>query len=293
MRWCLGFLAGMLLGGASPLHGQTTDAAADASTAIVVRDEVVFDQIDCFRVETSTATYVLGKKGAGIVSIFDADGRDWIGYKPEGKAKGEYRGMPKCGQPVKFFHCGYSYGQYPTENVFVTQVTEQSAQRVRIDSVTRDGKSACYWVFEPTRATFTITRIDRPTFWFLYEGTPGGVLDPQDDYVIRPDGTKTTLDTPWSQVVPWVCFGCKESKRGFWCRNHQRPEEGQTDSYVSWPFEREADGGLYDMTVFGFGRKGYKELIEHIPDLKQLPATFSVGFVEEVSVEGVTKAIGE
>ena len=33
------------------------------------------------------------------------------------------------------------------------------------------------------------------------------------------------------------------------------------------------------MTVFGFGRKGYKELIEHVPDLKLLPARFSIGFV--------------
>ena len=34
------------------------------------------------------------------------------------------------------------------------------------------------------------------------------------------------------------------------------------------------------MTVFGFGRKGYKELVEHVPDLKRLPARFSIGFVD-------------
>ncbi len=33
------------------------------------------------------------------------------------------------------------------------------------------------------------------------------------------------------------------------------------------------------MTVFGFGRKGYKELVKHVPDLKRLPARFSIGFV--------------
>lgn len=52
------------------------------------------------------------------------------------------------------------------------------------------------------------------------------------------------------------------------------------DSYVSWPFAREQDGSFQEMTVFGFGRKGYKELVEHIPDLKQLPARFSIAFVE-------------
>ena len=38
------------------------------------------------------------------------------------------------------------------------------------------------------------------------------------------------------------------------------------------------------MTVFGFGRKGYKELIQHIPDLKRLPARYSIGFVEKADV---------
>src|SRR5262249_13908225 len=48
---------------------------------------------------------------------------------------------------------------------------------------------------------------------------------------------------------------------------------------VSWPFQKEADGSFQDMTVFGFGRKGYKELVKHVPDLKHLPARFSIGFV--------------
>jgi hypothetical protein len=98
-------------------------------------------------------------------------------------------------------------------------------------------------------------------------------------FVIRADGTKTTLDTPWSQVVPWVCFGSARTKVGFFCLNHQAPEDGETDSYVSWPFQKEKDGSFQDMTVFGFGRKGYKELVEHVPDLKRLPARFSIGFV--------------
>ena len=34
------------------------------------------------------------------------------------------------------------------------------------------------------------------------------------------------------------------------------------------------------MTVFGFGRKGYKELVEHVPDLKNLPARFSIAFID-------------
>ena len=57
----------------------------------------------------------------------------------------------------------------------------------------------------------TLLRIDLPTFWFLYEGTPGGKLNPDKDFVIHADGQKTTLSQPWSQVVPWVCFGSTET----------------------------------------------------------------------------------
>ncbi len=67
---------------------------------------------------------------------------------------------------------------------------------------------------------------------------------------------------------------------GFVLVNHQAPEPAEVDSYISWPFRRESDGSYQDMTVFGFGRKGYRELVEHVPDLKRLPARFSIGFVD-------------
>jgi CubicO group peptidase (beta-lactamase class C family) len=259
------------------LAGSLSDRSE--SNRVRISEITLHDDMDCFKVETPTATYLYGKKGAGFASIMDKDGRDWVSYRPGGQAQGEYRGLPKCGQPAKFFHCGYGYGQYKTDNVFASRVTERAADHVRVESETRDGKSACAWDFYPTHATLTLQRIDRPTYWFLYEGTPGGKLDADQDFVIRPDGTKTTLDTPWSQVVPWVCFGAAETPIGFVCVNHQEPAEGETDSYVSWPFQKDKDGSFQDMTVFGFGRKGYKELVEHVPDLTRLPARFSIGFV--------------
>ena len=45
------------------------------------------------------------------------------------------------------------------------------------------------------------------------------------------------------------------------------------------------------MTVFGFGRKGYKELVEHVPDLKRLPARFSIGFIDRADLESAKAAI--
>lgn len=261
------------------LAGQPPGPLGIAS--VRVSEVTLHGDMDCFKVETPTATYMYGKKGAGFASIFDKDGNDWISYRPGNQAKGEYRGLPKCGQPTKFFHCGYGYGQYKTDNVFASHVTVRTADHIRIASETRDGKSACIWDFYPTHATMTLLRIDLPTYWFLYEGAPACKLDADHDFVIRPDGTKTSLDKPWSQVVPWVCFGSAKTKIGLLCVNHQDAEPGETDSYVSWPFQREKDGSFQDMTVFGFGRKGYKELIEHVPDLKRLPARFSIALVPE------------
>jgi len=255
-------------------------AAAQGTAPVRVSDVTVHGDMDCFKIETPAATYFYGKRGAGFASILDKDGRDWVSYRPGGKARGEFRGLPKCGQPTKFFHCGYGYGQYPTDNAFTSRVTLQTAGHACIESETRDGKSACTWDFYADHATFTLARIDQPTHWFLYEGTPGGHLDPAQDFVIRPDGRRTTLDEPWSQTVRWVCFGAAETPVGFVCVNHQDPEPGETDSYVSWPFRKEEDGSFQDMTVFGFGRKGHKELVEHVPDLKRRPSRYSIGFID-------------
>ena len=45
------------------------------------------------------------------------------------------------------------------------------------------------------------------------------------------------------------------------------------------------------MTVLGFGRKGYKELIEHIPDLKALPARFTIGLIDGTDYEHTSDLI--
>ena len=250
-----------------------------ADREVRVGEVTIHGDMDCFRIETATATYLYGKRGAGFASIIDKDGRDWVSYRPGGEARGEYRGLPKCGHPTKYFHCGYGFGQYQTGNPFSSRLTMQEPRHARIESETSDGKSACYWDFYPDHATLTLLRIDLPTFWFLYEGTPGGKLHADQDFVIRADGRRTSLSEPWSRVVPWVCFGSAETPVGFVCVNHQDPEPGETDSYVSWPFTKSHDGSFQDMTVFGFGRKGHEKLVHHVADLTRVPARFSIAFI--------------
>lgn len=249
----------------------------------------MFGDLDCFRIETPAATYLYGKRGAGFAGIFDPAGHDWISYRPGGKALGEYRGLPKCGHPVKYFHCGYGFGQYTNDNWFDSRVTLRQPAHVRIESETRNRDSACAWDFFPDHATLTLRRIGLPTYWFLYEGTPGGQLDVADDFVLRPDAKKTLLTQPWSEVTPWACFGAGESSYGLLLVNHQQPEAGQVDSYVSWPYQPESDGSLNQMTVFGFGRPGWKDPKQHTPPLRQLPARFTIAITPRTDPASVQK----
>ena len=69
-----------------------------------VSEVTLHGDMECLKIETPVATYFYGKRGAGFARILDRDGHDWISYRHGAKALGEYRGLPKCGQPVKYFH---------------------------------------------------------------------------------------------------------------------------------------------------------------------------------------------
>ena len=141
---------------------ESVSGHAPTISTVRVSEVMIHGDMDCFKLETPTATYLYGKRGAGFAGIFDKDGRDWVSYRPGGLSRGEYRGLPKCGQPTKFFHCGYGYGQYKTDNPFSSRITAQEVDHVRIESETRDGKSACRWDFYPDHATLTLWRSPHP-----------------------------------------------------------------------------------------------------------------------------------
>lgn len=265
--------------------GTTVKAAAggpagpDSAPLVRLSDVTLFGDLECFRIETPHATYLYGKRGAGFASLLDRDGRDWISYRHGQLAAGEYRGLPKAGQPVKYFHCGYGYGQYATDNPFASAVTLLGPAHVRIRSTTLRGDASGEWDFYPTHATFTLHRRPGGRFWFLYEGTPGGTLDP-GDFVYRPRGHVTPLTRPWDEVVPWAAFGASETNQLLLLVNHGTPSP--VDSYVSWPYRPSPREPVPLMTVFGFGRAAWDDPQQHTPQLTQLPARFSLGFVSQV-----------
>jgi hypothetical protein len=250
--------------------------AADppAASPIRVSETTIFNDMECFRIETPSATYIFGKRGAGFASILDPAGHDWISYKPGGLARGEYRGLPKCGQPIKYFHCGYGFGQYTNDNWFTTTVTATEPEHVQIHSVTKNNDASGDWDFYPNYATFTLAKCGNEGFWFLYEGAPDGELKPDEQFAIRPDGKRTPLSEPWTDVTPWVAFGGKASAYALLCINHQN--DSPVDSYVGWPYKPDADGGLNEMVVFGFGRPGWSDPKQHTPQMHTFPARFTI-----------------
>jgi hypothetical protein len=250
-----------------------------AEPSVRVSEVTRFGDMDCFEVRTPAATYVYGKRGAGFAQLLDADGRDWISYRHGDLSAGEYRGLPKCGQPVKYFHCGYGFGPYATANPFVSTAEAVGPGHVRIRSVTTQGDAAGTWDFFATHATFTLERIPGGRYWFLYEGTPGGTLETAGDFVLRPRGHRTPLTRPWDEVVPWVVFGAAESPHRLLLVNHQT--DSPVDSYVSWPYRPTLREPTPIMTVFGFGRPAWDDANQHVPALTRLPARFSLAFLRD------------
>lgn len=259
------------------------------SPSIRVSDVTLFGDMECLRIETPTCTYLYGKSGAGFASILDSQGNDWISYRHGHRAAGAYRGLPKSGQPTKYFHCGYGFGSYINTNPFRSSITEQSADHIRVHSETHDGDSACDWDFYSTHATMTLTKISQEKVWFLYEGTPGGKLEPDRDFVVRPGNRKTMLYENWIDHVPWVYFGAVESRSSFFLIDHQR--DLAPESYVSWPYSKDGSPDNAEMTVFGFGRAGWHDPLQHTPTISKLPARFSIGLMETQEYAAIEKKI--
>jgi hypothetical protein len=286
------WLGGLLFIGfaLAPANALEVREGSDGAASLRVSDVTLFGDMDCLRIETPVATYLYGKRGAGFASILDPEGHDWISYRHGGKALGEYRGLPKCGQPVKYFHCGYGFGQYTNNNPFTTTWQQLKPDHTRVHSETRDGAAACDWDFFATHATMTLLKIPG-RYWFIYEGTPGGALNVKEDFVVRPGGKRTALSDAWLDDVPWMLFEAQKTPFGLLLVAHQ---PSAPVSYVSWPYKPDSDGGVNQMTVAGFGRPAWQDPKQHTPPLEKLPAKFSIAITrgaDEAAVKTLIEKI--
>lgn len=232
-----------------------TDGVADAGETTI-------------RVATDDATYFYDKDGGGFTSIVDSDGNDWINYNGAPGAAGQYRGIPNLVFPEGVMH--------PGATGVTSTILSDGPLKTTIRSTTAGDAWATRWDIFADRARMTVEGADH-SYWFLYEGTPGGQLDPQTDVVVRSNGTQTTAGTAWDGDLPgeeWAFFGDPTVNRSLFVANHQ--QDAAVDSYYAM------DG---EMTVFGFGRSGVGTY------MTDQPADFTIGLVDGVDSGGVSPSI--
>lgn len=227
--------------------------------------------IDCYRIETDRATYYLDKVGAGLSSLVDRDGNDWLSFHPKkgSAAAGEYRGFPNAvfKEAGSYFHARNS-GTDPC----VTIVESVTPDQVIISATSDNGLWAGTYTFTEDACTFTMTR--KPNghkFWILYEGTPGGQYDDSDWWMtsnLRGPHTLQENHTGDIEGAEWIAFGDRQLQRMLVVTNHD------ADTYPDRFYQMQQK-----MTVFGFGRDGMTKHLDRVPQ------SFSIGIIESTSPE--------
>ncbi|MBN1997059.1 hypothetical protein JW935_05870 [candidate division KSB1 bacterium] len=230
---------------------------------------------ESYKITTPHAVYYYHKKGAGFASLEDRDGNDWLSYNPGvgqeslSGSGGMYRGTPNSGYPEGYCH--------PGKTVSGSRILSAGPVKATIYSQSDDKKMACLWDIFPTCARMTFLEMRKP-YWFLYEGTPGGALEEESDYIVRPMGSriiKTTAAEKWEGDIvadgtagEWIYFADGKTRHKIFFVHHDDDEA--IDSY--WPMNRE-------MTVFGFGRNGLEKYMTKIPD------SFTMGLCYKIEHE--------
>lgn len=238
---------------------------------VSVTDDVIDEGQSSYQIESQNATYFYQKQGAAFSSMLDLAGNDWIGYNTTSGAGGSYRGIPNMIYPEGKFH--------PGNSAATSALLAQGPLKATIHSVTNDDKWELLWEIFPTYARMTLLKADH-SYWFLYEGTPGGTLDTTNDIVVRSNGTETAASTTWSgdlSGAEWLYFGDKALGRSLFMANHA--DDTLVDSY----FPLTDSSGK--MTVFGFGRQNTNTF------LTATPARFTFGLLDTTQLAGATTGI--
>lgn len=227
-------------------------------------------------IATPKARFVYDMNGGGLASLLDAEGRDWIGHSAVGGARGAYRGIPNLIDPEGGFH--------PGDDRCVSRVETVPGVIAAVRSDTTDGLWASRWAFFDGYAVMTLEKATH-SYWFLYEGTPGGRYDEARTWMMDSAKVRTRATERWERRLPdprWIAFGCDGlSQAVFLADLDLRPAE-VTDSF--WSMER-------SMTVFGFGRSLQQGGRWH--HLREVPARFVVGLVEGSDLESLAASIEE
>ncbi|MGD9328441.1 MAG: hypothetical protein PVH48_05690 [Cyclobacteriaceae bacterium] len=250
---------------------------------VSIVDGVMDEGQECFEIRMKNATLYYQKTAGGFSSIIDKEGNDWIGFRKDTiqgypqNAASEYRGLPNL-----VFGSGDSGAGHPGFD----KCTSSLVSYDKIKTVSNSGKWEWTWTFYSDYARLIIEKVDPGhSYWFLYEGIPGGKYSPHSQYWGTDKGgpNKNIPDYYFNNAEynnwQWIYLGEESVGRVFYILHEQSDQLTDTFSYLGNTSEGviSPDG----MVVFGFGRdKAAKSLFQ---DKDQ---TFVIGF-EEMGITSV------
>ena len=221
-------------------------------------DSLMYENQMTYLIATPRADYYYHLAGAGLASLIDNDGRDWISFHDiAGSGEtGIYRGIPNlvftAGSSVdNYFHPGFTNAS--------SSLVSHGPLKVTVRSIANDPDNEwiVLWEFYQNFARMTVEQVGTSNdgnYWFLYEGTPGGSLD-EADVVVRSDGTITSateIADHWQEALvdpQWLYFHDTAAARYLFLGDDRG--DNAIDSYRSMG---NAGGDTPGMTVFGLGR---------------------------------------
>jgi hypothetical protein len=224
-------------------------------TQVLVSDTSNYQGQNAFMIRLRRATYIYHKLGGGFASAIDSSQRDWISYRPGGGSAGEYRGIPNLGVCA---HPGYANS--------TSTLVSRGPIKATIQSRTNDNQWSWKWDFFPSYARMTL-QAAATTYWFLYEGTPGGQFD-FTDFWVRSTGERRTLAQDEGGRFQWVYFGDRSLRRVLYLAHHEA--DTLPDGFRSMES---------NMTVFGFGRQPTSSNTTRW--MTAVPQRLTMGFAED------------
>lgn len=207
---------------------------------VTLTDNVQDESFDSYQIATGRATYYYHKLGGGFSSLVDADGLDWISWNALPGSSGSFRGIPNLVHPDNggYFH--------PGTTTTISTILNQGPLKVSFYSISGDGLWEAKWEVFPGYARMTVLRA-LFNYWFQYEGTPGSVLEVNQDVVVRSSGEQALASAAWSGDLvgeEWAYIADPAVGRAIYFIHHT--EDDIVDSY------RPSSDGR--MTILGFGR---------------------------------------
>lgn len=250
--------------------------------------EVSYLERSHFKIVTAKATYLYDRAGGGFSSIRDRTDIEWIGFKPgDGdvpeSAAADFRGLPNL-----VFQGDDNGSGHPGFNNCISELV--APDQIRTQTIS--GRWEWQWTFSEQGALLEVIKTDTSrNYWFLYEGTPGGIFAPGEQFWGNSkDGHRTDAPPIGSEHTgkgfwDWAYFGHKDVNRCLYI-THLTPDQ-LTDNFSYMGSSPEGIASPDGMVVFGLGRDRGTPLMnghnKFFVGFMEYDGEFPVGFSKNLS----------